>query len=298
MKEEFFNATADELLGHNLVIDSDDISSQDGDNNNYDIFYEPLTSQIWEKDGNTYNVSYHFKNIREISPFLASWCFNRKLNEDHKNKIKNDLCLQKYPHLMSSIQVVRDKHKKCKIINGQHRLKAIEEILKSDVEMKFNMNAMFEVYDINIDDIDEIDESTEIEALFTTANNSLNFKAEDDHELFCKKIIIAMSNDPILSRGLIDKSNGRVNKPKISIKELFEAFKENYQNNNNFKIDEIIIKIKKINNSLLMMDYMTLYGRKNPSENKLHQRVKAVAIGFLLNLNCKYTPNVWIKMIK
>jgi hypothetical protein len=198
---------------------------------------------------------------------------------------------------MSSIQVVRDKTKKCKIINGQHRLKAIEEILKSDVEMTFNMNVMFEVYDIDIDDIDDIDSNIEIEALFTTANNSLNFKPNDDQEIFCKKIIIAMSNDTVLSRGLIDKSTGRVNKPKISIKELFEAFKENFQNSNKFTIEEIIAKIKKINNSILMMDYVTLYGRKNPAENKLHQRVKAVVLGFFLNLNSKYTPDVWIKMI-
>jgi len=286
MTEEFFE-----------IEDNDDVSTHEDDDSNFDIFSEPLTSQIWEKNENTYKVSYHFKNIRDVAPFLASWCFNRKLNEDHKNKIKNDLLLQKNPHLMSSIQVVRDDQKKCKIINGQHRIKAIEEILKSDVDMKFNMNIMFEVYDINIDDVDDIDNNTEIEALFTTANNSLNFKPEDDHEMFCKRIIIAMSNDPILSRGLVDKTTGRVNKPKIAVKELFEAFKENYSNNN-LTIEEIIKKIKKINNSILMMDYMTLYGRKNPAENKLHQKNKAVAMGFHLNLNCKYPQDVWIKMIK
>src|SRR5688572_25911537 len=88
------------------------------------VFSKPIASQIW----NDKLVNYYFLSVKDVAPHLSSWCFNRSINQTHKNSIKTSLISQPAPHLMGTIQIVRDKNNNCRVINGQHRLKAIQEI--------------------------------------------------------------------------------------------------------------------------------------------------------------------------
>lgn len=275
--------------------DDDATDKEDEDMEIFDIFNKPLEVQQW---GENMIVSYHFKSIRDVGAYLSTWCFNRKLDKDHKNKIKKALLASPHPHLLGTIQLIRDKQKKCKVINGQHRIASIQEIIDEDIDMKFDMKVMFEVYDINIDDLDDIDNNSTIEDIFKIANNSLNFKPIDDHDILCQQIVIHMLKDDTLKKGIVDKAEGRVNKPRISTKELYEQFKEHLKSSNlTLTIPEIIIKIKKINLEISKVEHLKLFGRNNPSEKKLRQLAKARELGFYLNMECKMSIDKSIGII-
>lgn len=273
----------------------EDYDHGEDDDQPTNVFHTPIASQPW---GNR-NVSYHFMSVRDIAPYLSSWCFNRRLDQAHKERIKQDLRNQSTPHLMGTIQVVRDVKGNCRVVNGQHRIKAIEEIIQEDIDMTFQMNMMFEVYDIPLQDMDDIDDHShlDIEKLFLTANASLNFSLGDDHDIFCKKIVIAMLKDPLLKNGLVDKTAGTVHRPRLLVKELYEQLKKYLSTDYTMTTEDILHQIKKINVQISTMTNIKLFGRNNPADIKLRQREKAKELGFYLNLNGRYPPETWIQMI-
>lgn len=266
-------------------------SESEDEEETFDIFQNPLCTQKW----NNTAVTYHFLSIRDIAPYLSTWCFNRRIDEDHVESIKKALQNQCNPHLMSTIQLIKDKNNNCRVINGQHRIRAIQDIIREDLDMKFQMNMMFEVYDI--DDLDDI--NANIENLFKIANNSLNYKPEDDHEILCRQIVAAMMQDPVLKNGIVDKTTGRVNKPRIEAKILFESLKSFFPSEKakHMEVSEIIHRIKKMNVQISTTPYITLFGRYQPAVSKQKQFEKATKIGFYLNIECKMSPDVWMDML-
>lgn len=107
-----------------------------------DVFKHPVATEQWGQ----IRVSHYFANTREIIPYMDIWKFNRKVNEEHKNKIKTALLSQTTPHLMGTIQVVRDRSGRCRVLNGQHRLIAAREVISEDIDMKFQMKMMITIY--------------------------------------------------------------------------------------------------------------------------------------------------------
>jgi hypothetical protein len=263
------------------------------DEENHTIFNEPLGTYQWGKEC---YVSYHVKDIRSIAPYLSSWCYNRVLDDNHKNQIKEALNIEN-PYLLGSIQVVRDRSKNVRVINGQHRLKAFQEKITEDIEMTFNMKLMFEVIDVPLNNINDIDEdSSVIDSLFKKANYSLALNPDDDNDIFCKKITRMMMTDPLLKNGMVDKTTGSVHRPKILTKDLYETLKK-FIPDNHLNVEESIVKIKQINVKISLMSDKELFGRNNPSQVKLKQREKAIKLGFFLNLDGKMSPDVWISML-
>lgn len=258
------------------------------------LFKTPLFTFVWEK-GCT--ISLYVENVRTVAPYLNIWSYNRKLNKEHKDKIKEAL-VDRHPYFLGSIQVVRDRSNNMRVINGQHRLKAIEEKIIVDIDMEFNMDIIFEVIDIPLEDMDNIEEDTSvIDELFKKANISLNMVPEDDKDIFCKKLVNAMVEDNLLKKGIKDKTTGSVYRPRIVKKDLYEAFKE-YIPDDHLTIENCIKRIKEINNGISRMSDKDLFGRINPSESKLKQRERAIKIGFYLNIDSTMKPETWIKLLK
>jgi hypothetical protein len=256
-----------------------------------DIFTTPLASQKWADK----EVSYHFMPIRDVAPYLAVWRFNRAVDEAHKDKIKAALVNNKSsPHLMGTIQVMRDRKKNCRIMNGQHRIIAALQVLHDDINMEFDMKFMFEVYDVPCDDLNMFILNKDIDELFKLANTSLAVKQEDDHDIFCKQIVIEMGQDKVLSKGLVDKPEGNVWKPRVLVKEMFELFKTHLPHNHGLTTVEIVKRMKQLNVKLSLMSDADLFGRNTPAKHKQNQRKRAHNIGFFLNLDSNFSPNVWI----
>ena len=246
-----------------------------------------------------HNISYYLKDSNKICRFLSSWCFNRKIDQQHKNKIKEEIKSQSKHYLMGSIQVIRDKMNQIRVINGQHRLKAIEEIIREDLDNTFEMKILFECYDLEIQDITNPneEEQEEIEKIFKTANKSLNMNPEEDHDIFCKKLIQLLCKDPVLGKGIIEVSKSeKVTKGKILKKEMFEMLKENLIIKGS--VDHVFLRIKEINKKISLMENKQLFGREKPAKLRLRKLTYAQELGFFLNFDEHYaTPHKWLKDI-
>ena len=276
----------------------DDVESTDDAESSEcsEIFDKSIASSVVRlSETTTFKVTYHLLEIRSVVQYLPTWCFNRKINEEHKNTIKEGI--RKSHHIMGSIQLVKDVYHVTRVINGQHRVKALQEIIADDIDMSFDMKVMFEVYhiDVDLEDFESCQDS--IESLFSIANNNLNVKLDDDQELFCKKITRAVMTDSLLQKGFVDKSEGSVHKPRCLARDLYESLKEHLPSTVTQDPVEVVKRIKEINKKLQMMSLVELFGRASPAESKMKHYKKAQRLRFFLNLDCKYPLQEWIKMI-
>jgi hypothetical protein len=218
------------------------------------------------------------------------WAFNRKLKEEHVQNIYQHLCSQKHPHLMGSIKAIRDTENNFQIIDGQHRLEALRLFITNHTNKQVLI--IVEVYDVTSisDDI--------IVDLFKIANNNLNLSIEDEVDVNIKRIVEALSKDPELKGGIIDKKAGKIYRPRISKNALYEEFKQNLKVEHlKLPIDVIVERIKMINRYISKMDCLQLFGRKETSQINVNCRCNASKYGFFLNMTGKYPPEKWIDMI-
>lgn len=218
------------------------------------------------------------------------WAFNRKLKEEHVQNIYQHLCSQTHPHLMGSIKAIRDAENNFQIIDGQHRLEALRLFITNHKNKQVSI--IVEVYDVPSvsDDI--------VLELFKIANNNLNVCIEDEVDVNIKRLVEALSKEPELKKGIIDKKVGRINRPRISKNALYEELKSNLKVEHlRLPIDVIVERIKTINRYIGRLDYLQLYGRNDPSDTNKGIRCHAAKFEFFLNLGGKYPPERWIDMI-
>ncbi len=220
------------------------------------------------------------------------WSFNRKLRTEHVQKIYSDLCLQKNPYLMGSIKAIKDNKNKIRIIDGQHRLEALKMFMDNSDSVDKNVCILVEIYHVSSLDNDIVFE------LFKIANNNLNVSVEDEIDMFVVNIVNRLIAEPELSKGIIDRNDGRVYRPRISKKVLYEELKKNLKAEHmTLSIQTIVNRIKLINKHISKMDCLQLFGRKETSQTNVNIRCNAAKYGFFLNMTGKYPPEKWIEMI-
>ena len=170
----------------------------------------------------------HFKNDRLEMHQITSdnllkiekhWSYNRKLDPKHYEKISDDLQKMKIPYFIGSIKIVKDAMNNFRIIDGQHRIKAIHEVKLNN--STFNMDIQIEVYliaDCNYD--------SEISSLFKLANSNKNVSDSDiPNDIIIKSIDILKTRH--FPKRILDKEKGkRANHPNITTTELYECIKE------------------------------------------------------------------------
>lgn len=229
-------------------------------------------------------------DIMTIANELNVWAFNRKLNEEHVNNLYNDFVKHRYPHFIGNIKVVMDEENNCQIIDGQHRLAVIRKYI--DEGHKAVIETYIDVY--HVQSLTHPDVFT----LFKMANTNLNVTVEDDVNMHIAEVVDALATDPELYKGIIDKNDGRVQKPKIAKKELYELLKTNIKAQDlRLPVEEIVRRIKIINTLIGTKSNLELFGRKDPSQTNLNMKGRADAHNFYLNLHGRYTPERWIEMI-
>ena len=268
---------------------SDVLSDSDSDSDTvHDLFRKPLVKKN--------DFSCYFISSNHFAKHLQTWCFNRKIDETHKNQIKTELLDQPEPHLMGSIQIIRDVKNQVRVINGQHRLNAIQEIIKEDIENRFEIFCLFEVYDTSISDLTNPTESEQeqIVTRFKKANSSLYMKPEEEHDIFCRKLVDLLSKEEAFKKGIVDTEKS-VHKPRIVKKDLFELFKIHLSVT--LSLEQVILRIKQINTHFKTLTDQDFFGSQ-PSADRLKRREKAEKIQFFLNCdNHCSTPDKWIKLI-
>lgn len=192
-------------------------------------------------------VSYYISDARDLCLNVIVWSSNRNLNQQHINSLEKDIRLSKT--IIGSFKLVRDKKDQIRLFDGQHRLYALQNILKTDTN--FHMEILIELYDI-----DDIDSSKAIQ-LFSQANNVKSVAIADMPNIIAHETVKQLSE--LFPNAIREVDIGKkVNRPNISKRMLYEQIKsiieENSQRNllegdNNYPktIKELIDSIKRMN---------------------------------------------------
>ena len=264
----------------------------------FDIFKLSKVSEkiIWEDHDAWIFRSKRFAS--EIVSKLDNWNYNRYLDQDHMNKIKISLLEQRTPILFGDIHLVMDNHYRCLVINGQHRLKAISEILNDDP----NYDILLDFMIIKLNKIDNIMEDNKtnfnlIEKIYNIINMSYKCSNIRDKEIFALELAVSLANESELKKGIVKKTkSSTTRKPKISIKELKDYIIKNLPDDyQHIKVSQFVKQVKLKNKEFSLMDRFDIYHRQNPAQNKINQYEKARVINFYLNLDGMCHPDNWIK---
>jgi hypothetical protein len=226
-------------------------------------------------------------DAQDIVSTLDVWSFNRKLNKDHVQSIYEGLCSQNHPHLIGTIKVIKDMFGDMKVIDGQHRVQALRMLC--DTHPDNHIFIFVEMYHVQSLDDDIVFQ------LFKIANTNLNINVDDDLNMFVVELVNKLATDAELSKGIIDKNDGRVNRPRISKKEMYEALKTNLKMNHlNQSIDLLVSKIKATNTKIGKMSYLELFSRREPSQKRINMKCNADKYGFYLNMEGNFNIDKWI----
>lgn len=226
-------------------------------------------------------------DAQDIVPILDVWSFNRKLNTEHVHSIYEGLCVQNRPHLIGTIKVIKDIFGDMKVIDGQHRVQALR--MFCDTHPDNHIFILVEMYHVQ-----SLDDAIVFQ-LFKIANTNLNINVDDDLNMFVVELVNKLAADAELSKGIIDKNDGRVNRPRISKKELYEALKTNLKMNHlNQSTDLLLSKIKALNAKVGKMSYLELFSRREPSQKRINMKCNADKYGFYLNMEGNYYLEKWI----
>ena len=229
-------------------------------------------------------------DISTICNELDIWAYNRRLNENHVNEIYKNLCEQKFPHLMGTIKVVKDNNDNIQVIDGFHRSECLKRYNANNPGK--SLTVFLEIYHV------ESIQSPVVFDLFKIANANLNLTAEDDVNLYLAKVVDDLISDPDLSQGIVNRNDGRVNRPRISKKDLYESLKAHIKiQDMGLPIESFVKRVKAINQLIGKKSVSELYGRTNPCPSRINMRNTAVKYNFYLNLPGKYSIEKWIDMI-
>lgn len=181
--------------------------------------------------------TYHAYIVCPVKNFIyqvENWFGQRELNEDHIQKLQRSILENKY--VMGSFKILlSSKKKQLKLIDGQHRCVAIQNIIEKHPQ--FNPMIMIEAF--YVDDVD----SKESVDIFVKVNTSLVFN--DMPNIISLNIVKKLSSlyDPI-----IDVVEGKkCYRPQTSKKKLQIEIKKLIEKTGEKSEEELINKIIKKN---------------------------------------------------
>lgn len=270
------------VMSFHLNFDADNVSDTDmlqfGTHLSSDVAFDSILTSLYKFDAKT------------VCDKISTWAFNRKLNAEHVEKIYQGLKNSHNPSLMGTLKVIRDDKGRFQVIDGQHRVQAMQRYFSETANKQWNV--YLEIYHVKTIN------SPVVFELFRIANNNLNMTTEDDVNMFIANVVDAMVADEVLGKGVIDNDDKRVNRPRIAKKTMYELMKDNIRaHDTHLSVEEIVKRIKKLNQEFKNKSNLEMFGRKKLSDKNTIQKAKADIYNFYLNLDGKFTPEVWIPMI-
>lgn len=189
-------------------------------------------------------IEYYICSIRDLCNNIPIWAYNRKLNHEHIAQLEKDIIKDK--HFIGSVKIMKDNDDKYCIFDGQHRINAIKNIMKTN--SKFDMDVLVELY--KVDNMN----SNEAILLFKRANNVKNVEFSDTpNELVCQIINKLILEYPGM---IIDVANKRINRPRIDKQVLYQKLLEVITNTaNDTTANTVVENIIQINNKYGMYSF-------------------------------------------
>lgn len=241
---------------------------------------------------------------KELVQESDTWIYNRKINEQKveelKKEIKNN---DNNIKPIWNISVIYDKYgtsddcpKNLKIIDGQHRWKAIYELLyNSEISEDYEIYA--NCYVIKHCEGKNKNIATE---LFKKINNNMPLNIEDIPDTKVQDIIDKIIDDNTLNpnkEGIkVKDAQKKSHEPAIHKQELFHIFNKHKEIISTLSIDNIIENLKIIVNKISITNYSNIY-RKSDKNLKRFQKAKSVNFWLGLKSSEKYAPEKWILYI-
>lgn len=265
------------------ILDKD---SEYGEEINLDeyILGKPIyTSNVFE--GIKYEK--YVTQLSKIKNEINKWEFNRDISQDHIEKIKSEITVMEYPHLMGSIKLAKDiRTEEVKLLDGQHRYESLWRLREKNAD--FDMPIEIDIYYV-----DDIHDNMALNTLFKRANNNKNIQ---DIDIPGDKLMRLMQM-------LVDKwpknikdTDKNANRPNITARELSKKLNL-VISDSQLNSEEIFDEIVKINEWYHNASIKDIFGRDRAtaSANKIKAyELKAKRDEFYLNMDCKLNVDWWI----
>ena len=275
----------------------------DDDSVNNPITIEVITDKI------VYNIDNNKAIIKltakELIRDAKVWTYNRDINEDKVNELKEQYIVNLGNHdIMSPVwmpSLVYDKYSEPDnitliVIDGQHRREAIRSLLQEG-KINENIEIMCIMYTI---DKCETENIKVIVDLFNKINNNLHLEKKDYPEIFALEIIseLKKNNELVPDKKAIKKgkTNKTAREPCMHEKEFSNLLKEHYQTYQHLSKEKLIENLKIINRKICWKDFGDIYSN---TKDNIARYDKAKDYNFWLGLksSAKYKPEVWIKYL-
>ena len=164
------------------------------------------------------NVKFYVTQADKFVKNIEIWAGQRPLNIEHIKCLARQFTKQE--HVIGTFKVVRCSEGKVRLLDGQHRIVAIKEILK--IQPTFNCDIFIELYET-----DRL-ESNKTLSLFQKANNVLNVKPEDMPNKSALSIVDKLSSRFKLIFKDVEEGKKCI-RPCIDKRKLFEKLKRAFQ---------------------------------------------------------------------
>ncbi len=268
----------------------DDTESDKSISINDYIFGSPLYSEVIFE--NMIHEKYHLSASKLINN-IDQWEYNRQIDDEHVQVLKNALKNMKNPHFFGSIKIAYINQDKIKLLDGGHRCAAICEMIKEN--KSFDIQLDVDIY--KVDNVNEEDFDLDLLDLFVKMNSNKQIKSDELPENKIVEVMNMMINK--WSKNIKIDDTKDAYKPNITKRLLYQKLKTITSDISlkNKTSKEIFANICIINDKISKMSLYKLFGRNSVSQRKLSAYEKAKKYDFYLNLDCQYDVETWISLI-
>ena len=253
------------LIDKNNILELKNASQIEEKNNDH-IF---LGKFLYERKD---NVMIYVAECRKLIPNIIPWQYNRKLDDNHVEDLKN--IILKKESFEGNIDILKCGDELC-IVNGQHRVKALQNIM--DQDSSFTMEVI-----VNLHNVSSFD-SSEANDIFNATNNTKNVETRDRPDIKLQNICNRLIDK--FPKGIKNNPTGKATLHRMDKKQFYNLIQHNDSfNDENNSEDYLFNKIVELNTKLSNQSFEELFNTKRTSKQRRKRYDGAVKDGFYLGL--------------
>ena len=253
------------LIDKNNILELKNASQIEEKNNDH-IF---LGKFLYERKD---NVMIYVAECRKLIPNIIPWQYNRKLDDNHVEDLKN--IILKKESFEGNIDILKCGDELC-IVNGQHRVKALQNIM--DQDSSFTMEVI-----VNLHNVSSFD-SSEANDIFNATNNTKNVETRDRPDIKLQNICNRLIDK--FPKGIKNNPTGKATLHRMDKKQFYNLIQHNDSfNDENNSEDYLFNKIVELNTKLSNQSFEELFNTKRTSKQRRKLYDGAVKDGFYLGL--------------